>query len=138
MIAPQIFTIPLLPLTANQRERAHWRTLAKEKDDWTLMIPMCADLNRQHLGEAPRMVEVVFSKTRGPESDPDGLPYRCKSIMDALVRRGWLYDDSPTYCQLEVREETRAPQKQTTIAISKAISDKQPWREVVYGDGKAA
>lgn len=117
-MTPQIWTFPILPFTANERERKHWRALAREKDEWTLLIPMASEVNQQQETGPQRLVEVVFSKTRGPESDPDGRPYRCKSILDALVRRGWLWDDAPAFCKLEVREETRAPQRQTTIAIS--------------------
>lgn len=121
-MTPQIWTFPILPFTANERERKHWRALAREKDEWTLLIPLAAEVNKQQEGDPPRLVEVVFSKTRGPESDPDGLPFRAKSILDALVRRGWLRDDSPKWCKLEVREETRAPARQTTIAISEAAA----------------
>lgn len=125
---PLIKTIPLVPMTANERERAHWRKLKREKDEWTLLIPLASVKNKQTRNDPQRLVEVVFCKTRGPESDPDGLPYRCKSIMDALVRRGWLFDDSPRYARLIVREETRAPQKQTTIAVT----------EIPAGEGSLA
>jgi hypothetical protein len=116
---PLIRTIPIVPMTNNQRERAHWAKLAKEKDDWTLLIPLCAEANRQQEGER-RMVEIVFCKTRGPESDSDNLHARCKSILDALVRRGWMIDDSPKYIDLRVSETTRAASTQTVIAVSEA------------------
>lgn len=137
---PLIRTVPIVPMTNNQRERAHWSTLKKEKDDWTLLIPLCAEANRQQEGER-RMVEIVFCKTKGPESDPDNLHARCKSILDALVRRGWMIDDSPKYIDLRVSETTRARRTATVIAVSdtseESIDEKRPWKEVVYGEDAA-
>lgn len=121
MTAPQIFTVPLVPMTRNQRDRAHWARRSKELGDWTLMLPMATFENHQGEDDPQRLIEIVFSKTRGPESDIDNLYGRCKVILDALQRRGWLYDDAPRYCALKPREETRAPQTQTTIAISEVV-----------------
>lgn len=116
---PLIKTIPLVPATRNQRDRMHWAARKRELDDWTLMIPMCVESNRQRNGER-RLVEVVFSKMRGPESDPDNLTARCKVPLDALTRRGWIRDDSPKWIDLSVREEVRADSRQTLIAVSEA------------------
>lgn len=116
---PLIRTVPILPMTANERERSNRWALAKEKNDWTLLIPLCAEANRQQEGER-RMVEIVFCKRKGPESDPDNLHFRCKSILDALTRRMWITDDSPLYIDLRVSETTRAASTQTVIAVSEA------------------
>jgi hypothetical protein len=121
-MTPKIFTIPLLPMSRNERDRKHYMVRARELSDWTLMVPLAAEINMQQETDPPRLVEIVFSKTRGPESDIDNLFGRCKVPLDALVRRGWLRDDSPKWCRLEVREETRAPARQTTIAISEAAA----------------
>jgi hypothetical protein len=117
--APLIKTLPILPMTANERERAHWRKLADEKNDWTLMIPMCERSNQWKAGDPPRIVQIVFCKTRGPESDKDNLHFRCKSILDALVRRKWLEDDNPNFCDLRVAELTRHNKAQTIICVSR-------------------
>ena len=133
---PLVKTIPMLPMSNNQRERAHWGALKREKDDWTLMIPMCVEANRQRPTER-RMVEVVFCKRRGPESDPDNLAARCKTILDALTRRHWIADDSPAHIDLVVREDTRAKRSQTVIAVTECADEQRPWKEVVYGEDAA-
>lgn len=97
---------PLLPMTPNQRERAHWAKLKREKDDFTLMTPMCPIEGQQEKGGPRRLVEVVFRKPRSKRSvDPDALAFRCKSICDALQRRGWIADDDDLHIELVVREE---------------------------------
>ena len=120
---PQIFKIDLLPMSRNERDRAHWAKRRKELEDWCYLIPMAHAPNKHMKGEPKRMVEILFCKKRGPMSDPDNLVGRVKVILDALQRRGWLYDDNPTYCQLEVREDNRADNTQTVIAVSEIQSE---------------
>jgi hypothetical protein len=115
--APLIRTVPILPMTANERERSNRWDLAKEKNDWTLLIPLCAEKNQQKEGEM-RVVQIMFCKKRGPRSDDDNLHFRCKSILDALVRRRWMIDDSPKYIILKVAETTNARATQTIIAVT--------------------
>lgn len=120
MKAPQIFTIPLVPMSRNARDRAHWAERSRELADWTLLIPMCAEEFRQT--NTRRRVEIVFRKARGPLSDPDNLTARAKVPLDALVRRKWLTDDSPKYLKLIVREEVTGKRGQTIIAVSEMKS----------------
>lgn len=115
---PQIFTIPLMPMSRNARDRAHWSDRAQELNDWTLMIPMCAEKFRQGKTDPKRRVEIVFRKSRGPLQDRDNLYARVKTPLDAVVKRGWLYDDSPQYVDLIVREEISGKRGQTIIAVS--------------------
>jgi predicted nucleic acid-binding Zn ribbon protein len=110
-------------MSRNQRDRAHWAKRKKEIDQWALMIPQCHDPQQE--GER-RLVEVIFRKNSGPASDEDNMVARCKVILDALTRRGWIADDSPKWISLEVREE-RGP---TTTIIGVSEEEKKPWREV--------
>lgn len=125
MSAPGIFTIPFVPMSRNARDRAHWAERKKELDDWTLLIPNCQEDLRQKKGDERRMVEIVFRKSRGPLSDPDNLHARCKVPLDALVKRGWILDDSPKHIVLKVREEVTGKKGSTHIAVSDA-----PKREI--------
>lgn len=118
-----IKTIPLLPASRNRRDRMHWAQRKRELDDWQMMIPNCPEAQRQKLGGPPRNVEIVFRKSRGVRSDSDNLYGRCKVPLDALVRRGWLYDDAPAYCQLSVREEIGDGSAATHIAVSETEAE---------------
>lgn len=123
---PLICKLPMLPMTANERERAHWRKLAREKDDFTKIIPLCPMDNQQPKDGPRRIVEVIFRKPRGKRAvDPDGLKYRCKSINDALQRTGWIADDDDRHIDLIVREKPietgkRDQRSYTVIAVSLA------------------
>lgn len=116
-----IKTIPLLPLSNNERERSHYMKLDREKNDWTLMIPMCPVEYEQGPYGKQRLVEIVFRKAKGPMSDDDNCAARCKVILDALRRRQWLHDDSPTYCKLIARDERG--KTATIIAVSEVPAE---------------
>lgn len=103
-------------MSRNTRDRTHWAKRAKELNDWTLLIPECHD--PQQSGER-RRVEVIFRKNAGPKSDVDNMYGRCKVICDALTRRGWIRDDSPTWIDLQVREE----RGETATIIAVSVSD---------------
>lgn len=103
---PLICKLPMLPLTANERATKHWGVLDREKQDITLLIPMCQASNRQPKNGPKRLVEVVFMKPAGTKAiDPDALDFRCKSINDALQRRKWIADDDKRHIDLLAREE---------------------------------
>lgn len=125
MSLPLIQTLPVLPMTANERERSHWGALKREKDDWTLMIRNCPQATRQLPGGDMRLVEVVFQKTRGPLSDKDNLHFRCKSILDALTRRGWILDDSPLHIELKVSEIIVGGKVGKTVIAVSEIAEEQ-------------
>lgn len=112
-----IQTIPMLPMTRNERDRAHWGSRRRELNDWVLLVSTCPEATRQKPGDPKRLVEIVFHKKRPPLSDDDNRVSRCKVPLDAIVRRGWLVDDSPEFCKLEAREEI-GQHTQTVIAIS--------------------
>lgn len=115
-----IKTIPFLPMSANDHVRAHWATISKEKGDLSLLIPKAHGSDVQQSDDPPRRVELVFRKSRGPlASDDDNRNFRAKSVLDALVRNCWLFDDSPHYCRLTVREERG--QTATVIAVSEIV-----------------
>lgn len=115
-------TIPFVPMSRNARDRAHWAERKRELDDWTLLIPNCQKDHRQRKGDKRRLVEIVFRKSRGPLSDPDNLVARAKVPLDALVKRGWILDDSPEHIELRVREEVTGKKGQTVIAVSQVKS----------------
>lgn len=95
--------VPVLPATRNQRDRMNRWARSSERDDWRLLIPQCP-LHERQAADPRRHVTITFTKTRGPLSDPDNLVARGKVVLDALVFRHWLIDDSPRYITLEVVE----------------------------------
>lgn len=109
------FDIPLLPMNRNQRDRAHWAKRNRELNDWVLVLPQ----NHQPQPEGERRrVTITFYKRAGVTSDPDNLVARCKVPLDALVKRGWIADDSPKWIEL-VAGEARAASTGTRIKIEK-------------------
>ena len=57
---------------------------------------------------------VVYRRTR---QDPDNAYASVKNLLDALVKEGWLEDDSPELLSLRVfeREEPRKVEQRTEV-----------------------
>lgn len=65
-------------------------------------------------GEAGR-VRLNISVYRWNRQDPDNAVASVKPLIDALVERGWLSDDSPRWLELAVREEIDRGEQRTEV-----------------------
>ncbi len=118
-----------LPMSMNERERAHWRTRARELFNITDAITWLALAQRIPKATGPRSVRVEIVK--GPNShhrdDPGNLPARAKSILDALVSLDYLAGDNDRWLTgLEVVESRslQGPMVRVTIAdVHSDVSD---------------
>lgn len=73
------------------------------KADWLKEFPPAA----VHRARGQRLVSIVrlYPKKRGQRRyDDDNLRGGAKPILDALRAHGWLVNDSPQWCTLEVRQ----------------------------------
>jgi hypothetical protein len=99
------WTIPRVPLSANRLLRAHWGKRRRDRDSWREHV-------RSSCGVPPReppaqaCLEVVVHRLR--LQDPDNASASVKHLLDALVRAGWLRDDSREHLDLKV-SELKAP-----------------------------
>lgn len=84
-------------MTANEQRRAHWSDVRKAKADTELLVRNAV---RTQLPPATHAdfdafdVEVVWFAPNRIRRDPDSLGPFTKAALDALVRVGWLVDDS--------------------------------------------
>jgi hypothetical protein len=98
----RVWCMPRTPLTANAYLRLHWAARRREGAAWSAYLAA-------HAGPAPSgrplraRLSVVVRRRR--LQDPDNAVASLKPLLDALVRRGWLADDSGVHLELEVREE---------------------------------
>ena len=77
----------------NQTQYGHWRTYAKERDQWFLLLR--AQLPPRQPPECP--VRILLRSFRTRQVDYANLVGGAKPIPDALVRLGYLKDDSPRW-----------------------------------------
>lgn len=101
------------PARLNQMMGRHWSVIQKlKRTDLNLLAFYGRDIP---LAGGPRSVKLII--TLGPRqrgADPDAF---WKSILDALVTRGLLVDDSRKWCRIEPVEFVRGTEKSTTIEL---------------------
>jgi Holliday junction resolvase RusA-like endonuclease len=108
-------TINKLPKTHNDRLRSHWRTQRRETKDWVLMVRAACGLPQ--FGKVQGRCKVTITLYRKRLQDPDNAVASVKPVLDALVRNGWLVDDSAEYLELHVKEE-KSKEQRTVIEWS--------------------
>lgn len=111
----------LLP-RANVLLRSHWSLRRKLKADLVGGLTLlrndltsegkfrCAEKNER------RNVYVTLKKHR--LSDPDNAVSQCKSLIDAMIATGLIYDDGPRFLHLEVKQEKIPKGEKPTVVIS--------------------
>jgi Holliday junction resolvase RusA-like endonuclease len=94
--------------------RAHWGQKRKDKESWREHVrKSCGERKRRFLGKVKLSI-LVYRRTR---QDPDNAYASVKHLLDALVKEGWLQDDSPEFLSLRVleREEPRKVEQRTEM-----------------------
>ena len=96
----------------NSTQYRHWRAYAKERDMWFLLL-------RQALvprAREQRKVSLVIRSYRTRLCDAANLVGGAKPIPDALIRLGYLYDDSPRWMQCSYEQhQVPAAEERTEI-----------------------
>lgn len=59
---------------------------------------------------------VVVTRYSPKQLDQDGLAGGCKILLDALVRSGWLVDDSPEWLEVEFRQ-AKGRENKTVVEV---------------------
>jgi Holliday junction resolvase RusA-like endonuclease len=86
-----IFSIPYEPPSQNKTSRQHWSARKRDVDLCTNLIRVYAGLTDQATG--PRKVNILAYRKRLC-TDIENYRGGCKSLCDAIVRRGLLVDDN--------------------------------------------
>jgi hypothetical protein len=100
-VVEKVWKLAYVPVTANVMLRTHWRGQRQERKTWSVLIATVGPAPRR----APWKARVVIQVQRPSLQDPDNATASVKPILDAMVGRGWLTDDSSVHLELEVREE---------------------------------
>lgn len=110
--------IQMLPPSPNQMRGAHWSKAHRVREDasWAVMKAW-SDANRPEAPRAPASVDVVIH-SHGRAGDPDNAWSRLKPILDSLVERRLLVDDSPRWLTLGTITHTKAPPRKGHVAVT--------------------
>lgn len=113
-------TLPMLPMSMNQRERVSYWTRKRELDQTASAIQYLALEAKITPATGRREVTVTIHKSLRSRraDDPANRDSRAKAPLDALVRCGLLIDDSDEWLSwLGVVEGEKRKQVETVITI---------------------
>lgn len=113
------WTLPIIPAAFNTLNWGHWARKKREADRWKLAA---RSISRGPFlqGAAARRMKLTITVHRKGVQDPDNAVASCKYLVDALVRRGWLPDDTTEWLELEVREKKVRKNTRTHIRLETA------------------
>ena len=96
----------------NQSQYRHWSLYHQEKEAWYILLR--AQFTPRKPAEEP--VRMVLRSYRTRLVDYANLVGGAKPIPDALIRLGWLKDDSPRWFHCEYYQfEVRKPDERTEL-----------------------
>lgn len=113
------FSVKLAPMTINHVP-GHWSWKKRERErwQWHFAEPKAQAVNFVFYAKQKRRVTVqVFWAKPGRLPDRDNLVAGLKPVVDALVKMGFLYDDSPTWVDIEYLPTLRAKKSSTEFEI---------------------
>ena len=114
--------VPLVPPGSNKLMRMHWATRKRLLNEWMLRIltgfirnsPIEGQL--KEWADSRSRLKVKIHVAHAQLFDQDNLYSAAKLPLDALVRLGFIADDSNKFIDLPVTQ-SRSKAKQTTISI---------------------
>ena len=126
------FTIPLTvkPPTANSR--LHWAARARVTAVLRAETHLIAVSERNRLG-APlatdrRRLELTYIRPKGREGshplDADSVAAAMKPIVDAIVRAGWLRDDSAPWCEYVLPLQAVGKRRAVVVRVVELAADR--------------
>ena len=88
----------------NVLDRLHWAAKGRIKQEYALLIR-----NQMSLGAFPKAEEKQFFTLeivswRKKLLDYDNLVGGCKQLIDAMIEEGYIWDDSPQYLDLKIKQ----------------------------------
>ena len=89
----------------NTQLRLHWARRRRLKE--LCHIALRTSTARWQVTEATSKRRLTITRVGGKAMDVDNLHGAVKPLVDAINDRGWLVDDSPTWCELDVRQRPR-------------------------------
>tara|TARA_B100000676_G_C17868557_1_gene727274 strand:- start:319 stop:690 length:372 start_codon:yes stop_codon:yes gene_type:complete len=99
----------ILPITIKSRnvlDRLHWSKKSMLKKEYALLIRNQMKLNK-HYSEPvkePKFFTLEIVSYRKRLLDYDNLVGGVKQLLDAMIDEGYIWDDSPKYLDLRVKQ----------------------------------
>lgn len=108
------FELPFATPSQNVLQKWHWSRRSKLRDDVQMLI-RCQ--MRSPLTPIKVKMGVEVTRMGARELDYGNLVGGCKPVIDAIVREGLLYDDSPTWLIEDYRQLRVAKDAERTVIL---------------------
>ena len=90
--------------SGNQIIRNHWAVNRRNKQEWAILIRNQMKLRKIRKADKEEKYTLLIISYRKKLLDKDNLYTGCKSLLDACVMEGLIYDDAPDYVDLKVQQ----------------------------------
>jgi len=123
------WTFPRVPVPGNKLVHGHWKVKHGERKMWgrqVLAIPPGPWRDNHVIPEGWEKlcrVRLTITMYRWNRQDPGNRETSVKPLVDALVGRGWLVDDSDKWLDLVVPPEIIDRKRQRTEVTWEAIGE---------------
>ena len=107
--------IDLPIISGNKLLRMHWTKRAKIRDDYYMAI--IEQIEYPMMAKEIKAKVIILSR-RSRLLDKDNLYAGAKPLVDALKKSGLIWDDSPRWINLKVRQVIDAGNPRTEIEIT--------------------
>ena len=102
----EILTIPLSVPSLNKVFRWHWAKKLRLRKTYQIYIRSAMNKLKYRKTKKKEAFELVITTTVKRKYDYDNLVGGAKILVDALVREGFIYDDSPLYVKTRYSQFT--------------------------------
>ena len=96
--------LPMKILSRNVLDRQHWAVKRKEKQHWCLLVRNQMRLNKVRFTKEKEKHSIEIISYRSRKLDYDNLVGGCKQLIDAMIEEGYIWDDSPKYLDLRIKQ----------------------------------
>ncbi len=107
--------------SGNQIIRNHWAVNHRNKQEWCLLVRNQMSLRKIKKARKKDFYTLMIISYRKRKLDKDNLYTGCKSLIDACVEEGLIFDDSPDYIDLKVEQYTAREEHTMVIRKSKSF-----------------
>jgi Holliday junction resolvase RusA-like endonuclease len=97
--------IPITIKSRNVLDKLHWAKKSMLKKEYALLIRNQMRLNAIYEIATDRKYTVEIVSYRKKLLDWDNLVGGCKQLIDAMIDENFIWDDSPKYVDLKIRQK---------------------------------
>ena len=109
------FLLPIRIPSRNVLDKTHWAAKSKTQKEYALLIRNQMRLRKFEKLEDGEFRTLYILSLRKRLLDEDNLVGGCKHLIDALVEEAFIFDDSPKFVKLKIKQQKTTQEEITVI-----------------------